>query len=71
MFGFFYPENNQRFLESVSFDTAQEAIAYWRDKRAMWQELTVMPVFAGGNDLAAWLNPMTGDIVVVREIHAS
>lgn len=63
MFGFYYPENGERFLASVQFTTPEEAIAYWRDKRSMWQQID-----ASGKDKAAFLNPLTGDIVVVREI---
>lgn len=67
-YGFFYPENNQRYLAGLSFDSAAEAIEWWRDRRTHWQQLTITPVFAGGSDVAAFLNPTSGEIVVVREI---
>jgi hypothetical protein len=63
MYGFFYPENGERFIASLSFQTAQEAIDYWKDKRSTWQEIK-----AGGKDEAAFINPNTGDIVVVRRV---
>jgi hypothetical protein len=63
MYGFFYPENGERFISSLSFQTAQEAIDYWKDKRGTWQEIK-----AGSKDNAAFMNPNTGDIVVVRRI---
>lgn len=66
MFGFFYPENNQRFLDSMVFENAKEAIEWWRDRRSTWQEIP-----AGSKDEAAFMNHNTGHIVVVREIHAS
>jgi len=64
MFGYFYPENNRRFLESLEFETAADAIAWFRDKRTMWQQFE--PQNAG--DAAAFLNPLNGDIVVVRKV---
>lgn len=64
MFGFFYPENGERFSASLSFGSAQEATAYFRDKRSTWQEIKP----GSERDKAAFLNPLTGDIVVVREI---
>lgn len=67
MFGYFYPENGERFLESMSFASAEEAITWFRDKRSMWQEIRP----AGERDMAAFINPVRGDIVVVREIGAN
>jgi hypothetical protein len=64
MYGYFYPENNQRFLQSMEFPTAQGAILWFRDRRSMWHSMA--PQSAG--DEAAFLNPMTGDIVVVRKL---
>lgn len=61
-FGFFYPENGERFL-SMSFDSAQEAIDWWRDRRSMW-----VSIKAGSKDQAAFMQPNTGHIVVVREV---
>jgi len=66
MFGYFYPENGERFLASLSFATVQEAIDYFRDKRATWEVVKAFPP-----DMTAFLNPRTGDIVVVREITAA
>lgn len=63
-YGYFYPENNQRFLAQLSFGSAEEAAAWWRDKRSMWQEIRAIEP----NDKAAFMNPITGDIVVVREV---
>lgn len=60
MYAFFYPENGER-LYSGTFASVEEAKAYWKDKRATWQELE-----ARGDDLAAFLSPH-GEIVVIRE----
>lgn len=71
MYGFYYPENNQRYLASLSFDSVEEAVAYFRDMRAMWREIKRGPDDKAaflGKDKAAFLNPLTGEIVVVREI---
>lgn len=62
-YGFFYPENNQRYLAGLSFASAAEAIEWWRDRRNTWQEIPV-----GSKDEAAFMNPNTGHIVVVREV---
>jgi hypothetical protein len=64
MYGYFYPENNERFLSSMGFATAEDAIFWFRDRRPTWQRIG--PI--GKDDLAAFMNPLLGDIVVVRAL---
>ena len=64
MYSFFYPENNSRFsnAEEHVFNTIEEAVAYWKDSRQIWEDVTV----PGGEP--AFMQPNTGEIVVVRKI---
>ena len=64
MYGYFYPENNQRFLQSMEFETVRAAIDWFQDKRPMWGPLQPQRV----GDEMAFLNSLTGDIVVVRKL---
>lgn len=64
MYGFFYPENNERFLASLSFNSVEEAVAYFKDKRAMWDAIQPQ----NPADAAAFMNPLSGAIVVVRKL---
>jgi len=62
MYSFFYPENNSRFssAEEHIFDTIEKAIAYWKDRHQIWEDITI----PGGEP--AFMN--SGEIVVVRKI---
>lgn len=62
-YGYFYPENNEGVLVHLSFASVEEAVDWWRDRRYRWQELK-----PAGDDKAMFLSPLTGGIVVVREI---
>lgn len=62
-YGFFYPENNERFLASMSWSTPELAADWFRYRRPTWQEITATPPAK-----YAFLNPIVGDIVVVRVI---
>lgn len=65
MYGYFYPEDNERCFAGVSFDSVAEAVAWWRDRRSHWQELAVLSIYA---DKAAFIHPRTREIVVVRVV---
>lgn len=62
MFGLFYVEGSVRFLPTLSWTTAEQAGAWFRHKRNSWRE--IMPTNA--QDEFGFLNPVTGDIIVVR-----
>lgn len=64
MYGFYYQENGERFEMEASFATVDEAVTYWHD---LWQTKweAIKP---SGKDAAAFMSPITGAIVVVREI---
>lgn len=63
MYGYFYPETNERYLAGLTFSSVDEAIAWWRERASHWQVID-----AKGNDKAAFMHPRSGDIVVVREV---
>ena len=64
MYSFFYPENNQRLLQSKehAFETEEEAIAYWKDHHHIWEDITIP------DGEPAFIQPNSGEIVVVRKI---
>jgi hypothetical protein len=66
MFTFVYPETGERFsrAKEMEFDTAQQGIEYWKDRRAPWEEIKVQNPL----DKAAFISQSTGHIVVLREI---
>lgn len=60
MYSFFYPETNKRaFGEYGSIETAKAA-----PHKALWQEINA----PAEQDLAAFLNTVTGEIVVLRKL---
>lgn len=63
MYGYFYAENNERFLGHLQFDSARDAINWFRNKWLSWHL-----VDAKGNDAAAFMNSATGEIIVVKEM---
>ena len=63
MYGYFYPENNERYLESMSFPTAQEAIDWFQNRRSTWNQVEPQD-----KSEAAFLSPYDGTIVVVRSV---
>lgn len=64
MYSFFHPENNQRLSNSKEheFETIEEAIDYWKDRRTIWDDITVP-----GKE-PAFMQPHTGEVIVIREI---
>lgn len=66
MFWFFYPETGERFPGVADgFETVEAAVGYWQNNRPAWVWLNT------GNDdvnLATFLHPAVGTVVVVREI---
>ena len=66
MYSFYYPETNTLVHGNDSdfiFNTADEAIEWFDNAKANWSIIDCK-----GNDLAAFMNPWTGDIIVVREM---
>jgi len=61
-YAFYYPENDEQFLGMPEYDSVEEAVEAWQDRRSSWE---VIP--AKGKNLAAFLNSRTGDIVALRE----
>lgn len=64
MFGYFYPETNERYLAGLTLASVDEAIVAWRDRASHWKQIEAK----GATDKAAFMNPSSGDIVVVREV---
>jgi hypothetical protein len=62
-YAFFYPENST-LAATIEFDTAKEAIEYWRDKRPSWEAIKPL----GKTDEAAFMSPF-GAIIVIRELN--
>lgn len=61
--GFFYPENGERTLPSISFSSVEEAKAWVSERMSRWQAIS-----ATGDDKSAWMNNMSGSIIVLREV---
>ena len=64
MYTFFYPENGERFDKSLDFETVEGAIFYWEEKKPLWGK-----VKPKGEDQAAFINTVTGEIIVVRKVN--
>ena len=62
MLGLFYPETNERYMPFKEFSTLEEVIEYMGAKPLFSQTK------AFGEDLQAWLNQKTGDMLVVRSL---
>lgn len=62
MYGLFYPETGARYLPYRDFETLQEVEDFMAEKS---HTSVVKPQ---GDDLKAWLNDMTGDLLVARRL---
>jgi hypothetical protein len=62
MFGLFYPETNERYMPFKEFATVEEAQEYMSQKNGFIKENPK------GDDLLAWINTWTGDILVLRQL---
>ena len=62
MFGLFYPEMNERYMPYKSFETIEAAKLYM-DAKATYKEIPT-----NGLDSAAWMNNLSGEILVLRAI---
>ena len=62
MFGLFYPETNERYMPFKDFATVEEAQEYMSQKNGFIKENPQ------GDDLLAWTNSFTGDILVLRRL---
>lgn len=64
MYSFFYPEDGSRmsFAKEHEFETVEAAVAYWKDRRQIWEEISV------SNGEPAFMQPFSGEIVIVRKI---
>jgi len=62
MYAFFYPETGKR-ARATTYESAQDAKAIYRNAPS-WDEV----LSTGDKDLTAFMNSVTGDILVLREI---
>jgi len=62
-YAYFYPENNNR-VSHHSYATKEEAIAYYPALSQWWSQIEVQ----APSDIAAFVNAVTGVIVVLRKI---
>jgi hypothetical protein len=62
MLGLFYPETNERYMPFKEFESVDEA-QIWMSQTNGWIKETPQ-----GDDVFAWINTFTGDILVLRQL---